>query len=380
LKAVLEVALRFNPSFVEFTAHRDRARAAVMEALAWRNPEVDAGLKYVSGNGDDVEYTFTVRQSLEAPIKRRTRREAAAAGEAVVEQEENSFKVILRAEVARAYWTVKYRDETIILANKNYALAEEIVAIVKKRVAAGSGRPIDITRAEVEMFKAKKQIQSEQRLLNMARTTLNAWCGRGLPNDFELVDDLPTHFTPIDADLILAQAQQHHPELQRLSALRKQKELELDRERVAWYPDFSPGIGFDRETDADRFVVSIGVDIPLWNKNKSGIARAQADLHQVEAHILQTNQTIIRDVEMVTEMHAGALEQLVAFEQFRVATAEALKTETFLYDQGEVDFISLLDVRRTAQDTESQYLATLYDAKLALLEIEKTIGKTGDEK
>ncbi len=377
LKAVWEIALKLNPTFTEFSASRDRAHAAVMEARAWRNPEFDSEMRFRNGNGTDNEYELTMQQPIEIPGKRRARRDAAAALESVADKEEISFMVTLRGEVIKAYWTVKYRERTIDLAAQNFALAQEIVVIVNKRVDAGSGRPIDITRAEVEKFKAKKSLQSERRLLNLAHAALNAWCGNGLPDGFQLADDLPTQNKTVDIDSLRVRALLHHPELQRLQALKHLKERELARERCAWYPDIIPGLGYAQEGDTDNFIIRIGVEVPFWNKNRGVIARAQADLRHLEAQLIQLNQTIIRDLAMTKETYAWTIEQISACEEIRAAAAAALKTETFLYEQGEVDFISLLDVRRTAQETEAEYLAALYEAQLALLELEKTIGITG---
>ncbi len=377
LSDVLEIAFENNPTFAEFAANREFARSAVLEAIAWHNPELNTGLRYVSGNGNDVEYELGLNQPFELPVKRRTRRQAAEAIEEVTRREEGSFQVLLRAEVIKAHSTVVYRQETISLTTQNFELAGEIVKIVEGKVDAGSARPIDVTRAKVEMLKANKEIQSAQRLLNVARTVLNALTGRRLPSDFKLTDALPTLFEPIETEAIHVKAQAEHPELQRLHALKEQKRLELEREQVSWYPNFTPGIGFEQEEDAENYIISFGLEIPLWNKNKGGIARARAELSQIDAQIFRASQEVIRDVETATEGYSGALEQIHAFDELRSAAAEALKSETFLYDQGEVDFISLLDVRRTAQETESEYLAALYEARLFQIEIEQTIGLTG---
>ena len=377
LDEVIAIAFENNPTFAEFAGNRELARSQVLEAMAWQNPEFDSGLRYVHGGSDDVEYELGLSQTFELPSKRRVRREAAEAMELVVEREEASFKVLLRAEVTKAYRTVAYREAKIALETQNMELAEEIVTIVERQVDAGSGRPVEVTRAKVEVLKTKKQIQIEQRLRHISRKLLNSLCGQGLPQKFELTNSLPAQFEPANTKQVLAQAQIRHPELRRLLALQQKKELELNREQVAWYPDFSPGVGFEQEDDADNYIFSFGLEIPLWNKNQGGIAKAKAELQQIDAKIQRINQDIIRDAEVALEAYAGALEQIRAFEELRSAAADTLKMETFLYEQGEVDFITLLDARRTVQETESEYLAALYDAHLSRTELEQIIGITG---
>ena len=380
LHDVLNIAFNNNPTFAEFAANRELARSAVLEAVAWKNPEFHSNLRYITGDGDDIEYELGVSQRFELPSKRRARREAAAAIELVAEQEETSYKVILHAEVTKAYRTVTYRDAMITLELQNLELAKEIVAVVKKRINAGEARPIEATRARVEELKAKKQIQSAKRLRNISRKSLNALCGGTLPSNFNLLDSLPRQFELANADQVLAQAQVRHPELRRLVALKQQKALELNRERISWHPDLSPGVGFEKEADEDSYIVSMGLEIPLWNKNQGGIAKAKAELQQIEAQILKIKQDIVRDVDLALETYTNAIEQIRAFGELRSAAADALKTETFLYEQGEVDFITLLDARKTAQETESEFLAALYNAHLSRIELEQTIGISGDTK
>ena len=378
LREVLDYAFENNPTFAEFAANRELARGELLEATAWHNPEFDSDLRYVTGDVDDVEYDLGLSQKIKLPSKRRSRKEAAEALELVAEREETSFKVLLRAEVTKAYRTVTYRKAKLGLEIENLKLAEEIVATVRKQVDAGSGRPIEVTRAKVEVLKTKKQIQIEQRLRHVAKKVLHSLCALSLPQNFKLTDSLSAQFKPANTKQVLAQAKARNPKFRRLLALQKQKELELKQEEVAWHPDFTPGVGFEKEADEDSYTISLGLEIPLWNKNQGGIAKAKAEIQQIDAQILRAKQDLIRDVEVALETYSGACEQIRAFEELRSASADALKTETFLYKQGEVGFITLLDARRIAQETESEYLAALYEAHLSKIVLEQTIGITGD--
>ena len=62
----------------------------------------------------------------------------------------------------------------------------------------------------------------------------------------------------------------------------------------------------------------------------------------------------------------------------RAAAAESLRLESFRYEEGEVDFLQLLDARRTARQTESEYLQALYNAQIAHAEVERAMGNEGE--
>ena len=153
--------------------------------------------------------------------------------------------------------------------------------------------------------------------------------------------------------------------LRRLDAVLKQKELVIEREQKAWQPNV-------------RLGVPLGLEVPLRNRNQGGIAAAQAELQEVQAEQTRIQQEVERDVETGVQAYEGAREQRAAFEGgLRAAAAESLHIETTMYEEGEVDLLQLLDVRRTARQTEAEYLQALYDAQVARIELERAIGVGG---
>jgi len=124
----------------------------------------------------------------------------------------------------------------------------------------------------------------------------------------------------------------------------------------------------------------LGIELPLWYRNRGGIAAAQAGLRRAEAELARTRQEIERDVETAVQAYESAREQLAAFDAgLRAGAAESLRIETSLYEQGETEFLQLLDARRTAQQTETEFLQALYDGTIARAELERAIGIGGDE-
>lgn len=168
----------------------------------------------------------------------------------------------------------------------------------------------------------------------------------------------------------MEQAQQialaQHPVLRRLEAVLRQKELIVQREQKAWFPSIRIGI-------------PLGLEVPLLNRNKGGIAAAKADLERTQAELTRARQEIQRDLEMATQTYESAREQVAVFQGgLRAAAAESLRIETLMYQEGEVDFLQLLDARRTARQTEAEYLQIMYDAQIARIEIERAIGIGGE--
>jgi cobalt-zinc-cadmium efflux system outer membrane protein len=380
---VLSIAFDRNPTFAEFAANLERARAEILIASAYPNPEIELAVGRArtreSPTERGTEYEASLMQPIELPGKRRARRTAARAGLAVADREREDFQTALRAEAATAYYTVRHHIRAVALATETAAIAAELEAIVRRRVEGGETPELDLIRARLERLKAQRLIQDRRRRLAGARIALNVLCGDALPSDFALADSLPVRPEPVAAEPARARALAGHPELLRLDAQVARQRAVIERERTAWHPDLKPAVSAGRELDTAGYSVSLGVAIPLWNRNQGGIAAARADLQRLEAERERRRLTVDGEVRRALEADANARERLAAFdESLRQGAAEALRIETVLYEQGEHDLLQLLDARRTAQETEAEFLQARYDAAMARIELERAMGIKGD--
>ena len=355
LAQVRQIALEKNPSFAEYAAHRAAANAEVLQALAYPNPDFEIG----------PELLPNLFLPIEPPAKRQTRAAAAEAAKPVVERSEEQFRAALTADVAKAYWTVLHAERAVELAKEALRTEQEIEQVVGRRVDAGEVPEIDRIRAQVETLKASRTVQEQQRQNTSARVILNTLCGRSLPSGFVLADRLDQALGEANAEQARQIALAQHPVLRRLDAVLKQKELIIAREQKAWQPNLRLGL-------------PLGLEVPVRNRNQGGIAAAQAELQEAQAERARIQQEVERDVETGVQTYEGAREQRAAFEGgLRSAAAESLRIETTMYEEGEVDLLQLLDVRRTARQTEAEYLQALYDAQVARIELERAIGVGG---
>ncbi|NUP89409.1 MAG: TolC family protein [Candidatus Sumerlaeia bacterium] len=384
LSQALEVALAENPALEEFEANRAAAQAELIAALIHPNPQAEFGAGW-SRSRDPLgetarEYSVALSQPLEWPSQRRTRRIAALAGLDVAEHDAGELRVRLRADVTKAFWGVLFEERVLVRAEENASIAGTLCGLIARRVEAGEAAEVEHVRARVESLRAARLVQAQRRQLAAARAVLNALCGGALPRDFALAGDLPRGLPPADGPQAIALALAHHPRLDRLMALRAQREAEVARERAVRLPQLTPGVFFDREDDAQTAGATVAVEIPLWDRNQGGIAAAEAALRQTEAELAQARVEVERDVRTALERYESALDQVAAFESgLRADAARVLKIEQFLFEQGEADLLQMLDARRTAQETESEFLQALYDLAVARAELEQAIGIGGEQ-
>lgn len=378
LEAVQEVARRENPTFGEFAANVAAARAEVIQAALYPNPEAEGTLGVARSRElvgeSEIEYGLNLTQPIELPSKRRTRRAAAEAGVPIVEHAESVFRTSLRAETAKAFWTIAYYERAIRLAEENERIAQEIESVVKRRVEGGEAPEIDQIKAKVEALKAGRAAQAQRRKMAAARASLDALCGGQLPPDYRIEGDLAGEANSVELSKAM-EISSRHPKLLELSAEITRQNAVIAREKAAWHPDLKPGIFGDRESDADTFGVTLGIELPIFNRNQGGIAGAKAELQRLEAELAGSQIEVRKQIEEAWQAHESAREQIAAYGTgLREGAAEALKIDTFLYEQGETNFLQLLDARRTAQETEAEYLQAIFDARIGRAELDEAMG------
>ncbi len=162
-----------------------------------------------------------------------------------------------------------------------------------------------------------------------------------------------------DLDLV------RHPRVREALARFAAGEEALRAEIRKQFPDLETGPLFGHEEGTGRLGASLGFTLPLWNRNRKGVASAEGtrDAARLEARNVWRG--------LVAEWHearrllqtAEAKEQRIRETQLPEAQRAAEQTER-LFRQGEADVLALL-----AADE------TLYNAQEALIEAQRTLGE-----
>ena len=134
----------------------------------------------------------------------------------------------------------------------------------------------------------------------------------------------------------------------------------------------------NEEAPAPPFTgVTAGIAIPLKfsNLNKGSVRAArfreqQAELQYQEAR-LQV-QTEVMQAYWSYELCSKQVEQYDN-ELLRQA-AEVMEGKNYSYQRGEVSLLEVLDAQRTYDEVQAQYIETLFNYSVALVELERAVG------
>ncbi|MEW6681870.1 MAG: TolC family protein [Nitrospirota bacterium] len=384
----VELALERNMDVLVSRFGLDRAEANRLLAAAYPNPEywfnqegLSAGFEREANN---VRY-HRIEQVIEGFGKRRHR---AAAGEAGVEEARAEFQDTVRLlifELRKTFYEVLLTQANAETAAANLQRFREVVAITESRFEQGEIPEADVIRTRVEALRFEDDARSAGVVLATAKSRLALLIGLDGPVEVQgsLERDLDQLLAePVSsADRLVERALAARPDLAAVQASQRRAESEMRRNRALRYPDLTVGLeseysaGVQGADDLSTFGFGLGVTLPIWNRNRGGIALAQADLRQAETRVQQQERVIRAEIETGLEQLRVSAERVRAVRsQLLPQSQESLTIAKALYEEGATGLLQLLDAQRAFNETQLRAHQILFEYHVNRWLLERAVG------
>lgn len=376
-------ALKKHPSLAVFDADRRLADAKILSALAIPNPELEFETEDFLGSGEyegfqSAIYNLGFSQLLELGGKRRLRAQVATS---VRESEDLRFEAARREvmlETTRRFVAAVAAQDAEGTAEQNLSIAKETVDSVKGLQEGGRGSVLDVGQSELGLREAQLHVESARSRSKLARQQLASLWGSTKPN----FDRVSGRLTIPTADL---------PSVERLTGFLEEHPLmamarsgisvakrELNLQERLRQPDLNLGLGWRRDTSVDdnSVVLNFSLPLPLWNKNKGGIAEAEAGIARSEALVSQARMELsARLAEAVVRLEIARSQYLLVADQMLPAAAKHHEAVSEGYRLGRISYLELLEARRSLTQVRGQRIEMLAAYHEARVEIEALTGK-----
>lgn len=350
------------------------ARSGVLDAGLYPNPTLGYDAANVGGEGrpgagfwDRQDLTLRVEQTILLGGKRSNRIAAAEHG---VDASAATLRDVYRRQVLefeRRYYAVVLGKSTLDLSTRILEQFDEIIALSELRYEGGATSGLEMARLRTERLRFFEDRVDADLQLSTARAALLEILGSRADVEFDVVEEL--RFAPQEADVAaleeLALAQR--PELAASLARLEQSRSQYRAERAARIPDVVPFVGYNRDFGQNLWAFGLSIDIPLFNRNQGGIARALAHSSREEQELRRTELSVRRQVrEAYLSMNAQA-EKVMALESDYVPSALQARTiAEASYRLGALDLIAFLDAERSYRTTVRAYNSALYEHQIAV--------------
>jgi outer membrane protein TolC len=354
LDALLREALARNPDLAQARTLVDADQERIPQAGTLPDPTLSLGIqndglkKIQVGQMDTSYYEIMVTQGLPWPGKRAKRTQVARIGAQVTEAGTERTRLAVEADVRRAYVGLLLVRGQLALLDQQATLLGLAEATARDRYEVGQGAQADLLRAQLERTRTE---QSRFQLRSQERTELAALNRlRGTPPDTPIATtralaDLADP-APVAPDA-MARAETRSPELKSARLGADQAKASLDLARLERRPDFTVSAGYMPRGGLDpMWTASVGITLPLWQKNKQKRAVAEQEFRQAASGWAVEQVRCLLDQrvqERAGEMDA-ALQVLRLYRGGLLVQSEgAFRSTLAQYVVGKVPFLAVLE-------------------------------------
>lgn len=270
----------------------DAAKAMTIQARIWDNPTITAELNAYNPErnkyfdiGKEGQKAFSIEQLIYLGGKKRNEVKLAKTNEQLAELQFNDLLRTLKLQLRQSFYTVYYNTKSLEITDKQLAHIEDLINSYSIQAQKGNIPLRDVVRLQslylnfknerMEVVNSSIEEQASLKLLLNSTETI-------VPNVSK--DDFNKYLKiiPFDLKSFEDEALANRPDY-----LAKQKEIEANELNVKWQkslsiPDLTLGANYDQRSGAfnKEANLSLGIPLPLWNKNKGNIKNAQVVLAQ----------------------------------------------------------------------------------------------------
>lgn len=284
-----QIALANNPTLVQTHANIGISQAKALQAGLYPNPTLgydgeQMGLR--DAPGGERQGAF-LRQEIVTAGKLRLSREKyrQEAAQAEVMALAQQYRVLNSVRIAY-YETLA--DQTMIeIARQLAQNAEDAEQTTEQMVNVGQANESDLLQAQVEARRARVELRQAQRRFQNHWRKLMSLVGNPEREPDTLSGDLGDSLKSLDFNALLNEVLENSPELQKARCEVSRDQVGLEREYVEPIPNLNVRVatGYNFESRNQTTDLSIGVRIPLFDRNQGTIRQAQEELRRAQADV-----------------------------------------------------------------------------------------------
>lgn len=365
--AVAVLAVLANP---ELKAQRARAKVATAQVFAaglLPDPTISLAADFVIG-GPATTTGSSIASSLAQDLSGLLSRSAIVKGAKASERQ-------VRLDLAWAEWQTSGLAR--LQAVRLVALTEQLEWLRQSRGAASSllertmravGRgdlsPDQLQSARLADSGAQDKFRAGEAAVDSARIELNRLLGLPPDSQLRLANfEAPAHAPP--PLMLFETARSKRTDLAALAAGYEAQEAAVRKAILDQFPSFSLTLNGSRNESGNRFIgPAVGFTLPLWNRNRGGIAVQEATRQvlkaEYEARLYQARSDIyalVAALDTARRQRAEAAATLPAVERYAAATARAARRG---------------DLSQATSETAAQ---TLRDRQIAISQLDQNIAE-----
>lgn len=372
-----EQALTANPDVAIAMARIKQARALSSRAESERYPRLDVGFgptrQRTSGaaafRGDGrpgITQTLWRAQgavAYEADVFGRVSSEVASARATAAQQQALSHQMLLivQADVASTYFTLRQLEGERRLLRDTVRIREEGVALLERKRALGAVATAVVEQAKAELFAARAEQATVGQDFALTQHSLAVLLGQ-TPAALTLTVSPLEKVSVRVAEGLPSTLLERRPDVAAAERAMASFNARIGAARAAYFPSLSLTGSFGYEsTELGNLtnwtqrtfllgpLVGTALSLPIFDggKRKADVARARADYEESVGAYRKTVLQAFREVEDALASTRSLDLRLANDRDAEGASARVASSVKTRFDEGDVDYLSVVDAERT---------------------------------
>ena len=387
VESLLAAAREHSPDVRMVRLEAEAARERIQPAGALPDPVLRIELENITKNGSqsatlDPTRTGDTKYTLMQPLpfwgKRDLKREVASAEatQAAGRAADTWAEVASRIKTLYAqYWLT---GQSLQLTRENIELTRRLEQIAQARYAGGLAAQQDAIRAQLERSVMDTELVGMESEFHHLVVFLNAMLAR--PSGAELA--APASLRPVPArldgaalnDRLIAANPQLAIETARVGGAEKSRELAY-RNR---YPDFTVGVvPMQVQNRVDAWSLMLEMNLPLQQGTRRSQEReSERMLEAAAARKEALGHRLMGDLNAaLNNLESARSTEQISRNRLLPQAELTFKSALAGYENGKVDFATLLDAQRQIRNAKLALLRAQASQQLRLAEIERLLGE-----
>jgi len=331
-------------------------------------------------NSDFAYIGFGVTQDIPYPGKLKLRGEIAKREADVSQQQVESARRAVLAEVKASYFQLAYLSQTLAILQSDGELLKQIEQAANARYRSGMGRQQDLLQAQLQKTKLVREIAMHHLEVGKLQAQLKQFLNRA--QDSPDIEPADLKESPLlqDYQELLRAAKAQNPELAASQKMIDKQSLQVDLARKDFYPDFNVQYMWQR-TDPTQFrayyMLSFGVRVPIYRsrKQKPELAQAQSEELRARSELEAQSQQVASELRAQYVVAQQTTELLkIHREGLAPQARSAFQSGLAAYQSNKQDFQPVLIAFLDVLHLDEEYWQNLAEYETAIARLEQITG------
>jgi outer membrane protein, heavy metal efflux system len=331
-------------------------------------------------NSDFAYIGVGVSQDIPYPGKLRLKGEIAKRDADVSQQQVESLRRTVVAELKAAYFRLAYLSKTLTVLEQDGELLKQVQQAADARYRSGMGTQQDLLQAQLQQTKLLREIAMHHLEVGKLEAQIKQLLNRPQDSpDIETTDLVETPLLQTYAEL-LAAAEVQNPEIASAKKTIEKQSLQVDLAHKDFYPDFNVQYMWQR-TDPMQFrayyMLSVGVRVPIYHgrKQRPELAQAEAEKLRAGSELQAQSQQVAAELRAQYVLAQQTSELLkIHREGLSLQSRSEFQAALATYQSNKQDFQALLAAFLDVLRLDQEYWQNVAEYETSIARLEQITG------